>query len=94
MLSQRSLARLLLVLLLVMQYATLAHSTEHHLLDDSGHCAACALQQHFGQATPVAGIQLRPTTVSDDYERETVTFTPAAVPNAFRARAPPIVSLN
>lgn len=92
--SHRCIIRLLLVLLLFMQYATLAHSTEHHLFSDPDHCAECTLQQQFGQTGIVVIHQSALPAVVDQVSGATVSCPVVTLNPAFHSRAPPLASLN
>lgn len=93
-LPQPAICRVLLLLLLLVQYAVSAHATEHHLFDDpigSVHCDDNHLQLPLAPPLAVVGFSAVPATA------EVVAFTAKREPqprqnHAYFSRAPPATS--
>lgn len=89
------LPRVLIAMLLFMQYAVAVHAAEHHLFDDplsvaSSQCDDVHLQQSFGQL-PDAVFDHAPVPAAG-LLATLVTLTAArAVTTGFHSRAPPLL---
>ncbi len=90
------LIRALLLLILLMQYATVTHAAAHHLFDsplhaDTVQCDGFHLQQSYGQSVPVAEFIV--DTGSAELANAPIVATPVRSPTAgFQPRAPPHIS--
>ena len=88
--------RALLLLILLMQYATVTHATAHHLIDsplhsETGQCDGFHLQQAGGQ--PVAHSDTFIDTAHSESAPAPTVATPLRYGAAgFRPRAPPFIS--
>lgn len=89
--------RILLLLLVFMQYASVVHGAEHHLFDDpaaSSLCDAVHLQQQLGEPAALnaaSGLHLPGPPVQTPYA-VSITLCLQATDN--HTRGPPLASLN
>lgn len=89
MLLRRLFTAVLLCLLVFMQAASLAHSTEHLLAGEDSHCAACALGQQFKQIVTSSNLTAGAVINTDSPVPLASALTAAGVIAVFEPRAPP-----
>lgn len=88
------LPRILITLLLFMQYAVAAHTAEHHLFDDpltaaNSQCDDVHLQQPFGQLPDIAFDQA-PAPATGPFANPVTLIAADTAVAGFRSRAPPL----
>lgn len=89
MLLRRFFTVMLLTLLVFMQAASLAHSTEHLLTGEDSHCAACALGQQFKQTVSSSKLTTGTEIHTESAATGSSPRSTAVVTAVFQPRAPP-----